>query len=502
MQYIMKTIQLLLIGLLFPLLGMGQISVKKSISENRQPDITWEYPMGIDSIDFTIFRASVKDKIFHKIQTFHYLDASNPDTARFVMVDTTLVKEGIYLYKIRIQLEGNTIESAIAVGHSYKMLPQPSVVFFNAKSLEDRKGVKLNWKFNYANTLRTIELYRSKNYDSGYIKIADLPGQSTGYTDYVDIANEAWFYFMKPIDYFGELQPSIRIPVIPTFGEKPIAPLNFYGKIEGDEVVLHWRNDNPVKSYKVFRKTDEDVDFQQITGLIQNDSANITYRDSDTLLKSVLKVRYCVTNVNDAFLESTFSDTLSFHFLKHEKVLPPASLDYFKQGENIRLIWQKPKEGMTLSYNVYLTDPDGKTSLLTPKGTASNYYVDSVLRPAGKYVYAVEGIGVEGKKSRLMTRIVVQRDKIKFHIIMNLQRAKNGIEISWADLPSKPVKKYQLYKKAGKGKLVLKKSFAPGKDVQYVDTKVQKGGNYLYVLKALLMNGKTITVNEGVNMIY
>ncbi len=498
----MKTIQLLLIGLLFPLLGMGQISVKKSISENRQPDITWEYPLGIDSIDFTIFRASVKDKIFHKIQTFHYLDASNPDTARFVMVDTTLVKEGIYLYKIRIQLEGNTIESTVAVGHSYKMLPQPSVVFFNAKSLEDRKGVKLNWKFNYANTLRIIELYRSKNYDSGYIKIADIPGQSTEYTDYVDIANEAWFYFIKPIDYFGELRPSVRIPVIPTFGEKPIAPLNFYGKIEGDEVVLHWRNDNPVKSYKVFRKTDEDIDFQQITGLIQNDSANITFSDRDTLLKDVLKVQYCVTNVNDAFLESTFSDTLSFHFLKHEKVLPPASLDYFKQGENIRLIWQKPKEGMTLSYNVYLTDPEGKTTLLTPKGTASNYYVDSILRPAGKYVYAVEGIGVKGKKSRLMNRIVVKRDKIKFHIIMNLQRAKNGIEISWADLPSKPVKKYQLYKKAGKGKMILKKSFTPGKDIQYIDTKVKKGGNYLYVLKALLLNGKTITVNEGVNMIY
>ena len=498
----MKTLQLLLISFLFPILGMGQISVKKSISENQQPDITWEYPMGIDSIDFTIFRASVRDKVFHKIQTFHYLDASNPDTARFVMVDTTLVKEGIYLYKIRIQLEGNTIESQIAMGHNYKMLPHPDLSFFNAKSLEDRKGVKLNWKFNYANTLRTIELYRSKDYDSGYIKVADLPAQSTEYVDYVDIANEAWFYFIKALDYFGELPPSVRIPVIPTFGEKPIAPLNFTGKIDRDGIELHWRNDNPVKSYNVFRKTDQDTEFQQITDLVQNDSTKIIFRDQATILRDILKVRYCVTNVNDAFLESTFSDTVSFHFLKHEKVLPPASLDYFKQGENIRLIWQKPKEGMTLGYNVYLTDSEENTILLNPKGTASNYYIDSILRPAGKYVYAVEGIGVEGKKSQLMTRIVVQRDKIKFHIIMNLQKAKNGIEISWADLPSKPVKKYQLYKKSGKGKMVLKKSFTPGKDIRYIDTKVQKGVNYLYVLKALLLNGKTITVNEGVNMIY
>ena len=498
----MKNIQFLLI-LFIPYLSIGQsLSVKESRSESQQPDITWSYPQKLDSMDFTILRASVKDGIFKPVKTFHYQDNSLVDTSLFVMIDTTLVEKGIYLYKLQLTLHNKKVESAIAFGHNYDVLPRPKLRFFNAVSLPKHKGVKLSWEFNYDKTLKSIELYRSKKYDTGYIKIMDLPAQSSEYIDYVDIANEAWFYFIKPIDYFGELLPSVRIPVIPTFGDKPIAPLNFIGKRKEEAIILKWRNPNPVKSYKVFRKTDKETGFQQITELVLNDSTDIEFVDNSDILKEVLDVEYCVTHVNDAFLESTYSDTLKFHFLEHEKVFPPSTIDHFRQGEYTKLVWQKPKEGMTFAYNVYLTDSDNVTTLLTPKSVGKNYYIDSVLRPAGIYTYAIEGVGYKGKKSELKSSIVVKKDKIKFHVILNLRRAKNGIEISWDPIPGKAVKRYRLYKKYGKSKLMLKKSFASGKAVKYIDLKVKKGTNYLYVLKAELENGEMIEVNPGVSLRY
>ena len=489
--------------MLVPFFVVGQsISVKESRSENRQPDITWQYPKFVDSTDFTVLRASVKDKIFKPVKTFHYMDKSSRDTTLFVMIDTTLIEKGIYLYKLQMTLENKLVESQIGFGHNYDMLPRPRLKSFSAVSLTDHKGVKLNWEFNYNKTLRSLELYRSKKYDRDYIKIMDLPAQSTEYVDYVDIANEAWFYFIKPLDYFGELLPSTRIPVIPTFGDKPKAPLNFIGKRNGESITLKWQNSNPIKSYKVFRKTDKENDFQQITELVLNDSTNIVFTDNSAVLKEVLDVEYCVTNVNDAFLESTYSDTMRFHILEHEKILPPSIIDHFWKGQKLKIVWERPEEGLTRAYNVYMTDPDGKTSLLTEKPSGKNYFVDSLLRPAGQYTYSIEGVGYKNKKSERKGSIVVNRKKIRFHIIMNLRRVKNGIEISWDPIPDKPVKKYILYKKYGKSKLMLKKSFAPDEVVKYTDLKVKKSVNYLYVLKAELENGETIEVNSGVNLRY
>ncbi len=498
----MKNIQILLI-LLIPYFAIGQaISVKESRSENYQPDITWQYPQNIDSTNFSILRASIKDNIFKPIKTFHYQDNSLADTTLFVMIDTTLEKKGIYIYKLKMNLQNEMVESQIAFGHNYETLPRPRIKSFDAVSLTNQKGVKLTWEFNYNKTLRSLELYRSNKYDRDYIKIMDLSAQSTEYIDYVDITNEAWFYFIKPIDYFGELLPSTRIPVIPTFGDKPTAPLNFIGKRNNETITLSWQNSNPIKSYKVFRKTDKETDFQQITELVRNDSMHIVFIDNSEVLKAVLDVAYCVSNVNDAFLESTHSDTIRFHILEHEKILPPSTIDYFWQGQNLKIIWAKSKEGHSKAYNVYMTDPDNKTSLLTAKPSGKNYYVDSLLRPAGKYIYAIEGIGYNGKKSLLKNSIVVLRNKINFHVIMNLRRVKNGIEISWDPIPNKPVKRYRLYKKYGKSKLMLKKSFPPDEIVKYTDLKVKKGINYLYVLKAELENGEIIEVNSGVNLRY
>ena len=137
----------LLILLPFGLTGQN-ITVLRSQSENQQPDITWSFPVKMDSVAFEVLRASVKDKQMKPIQTFHYIDNSLPDTSMFVMIDTTLTEEGIYLYKIQFKYQGKTLESAVAIAHNYKMLPRPRIVSFTAVSLKDEKGVQLSWKFN------------------------------------------------------------------------------------------------------------------------------------------------------------------------------------------------------------------------------------------------------------------------------------------------------------------------------------------------------------------
>jgi len=57
--------------------------------------------------------------------------------------------------------------------------------YLRAKGSEKNHQVNVSWKFDNGKYLRGIELYRSSNFDSGYVKIAQLPPTDTSYVDVV-----------------------------------------------------------------------------------------------------------------------------------------------------------------------------------------------------------------------------------------------------------------------------------------------------------------------------
>ncbi len=498
--------KILIIAVLFlPVFLQGQIiKVKETVSDSKFPEITWFTTGKIDTTGFKVFRASVKEKIFTGINTIHYVHPfENSDTVEFAVVDTTLVKKGIFLYYIEVSVNGKTVRSAVATGHNFGLLPRPGVTAFTATPLKDRKAVRLNWRLNYTQTVSSLELYRSNSFDTGYIKISDLPADTTGFTDVIPRANEPWFYYLVVNDFFGGKRPSTRIPAFATFAEKPFRPQNFNGKFSNDTATLTWKNTGKnIIGYRIYRSLEEGP-FRQLNDMAQTLKENVKFTDVSPELKAAKKVSYYVRNVSDGFVESVSSDTLTFYIPEHEPVFPPETLDYVNGDDgNIKLLWMPPIKGTAYAYNIYLIDNNKDTLKLNNEKLGQNYYIDTILRLPGKYRYEVESIGFGNKTSDNRASITVYRYNPKVHIILNLKKKNNGIEISWKRSLNNHVVKLKLYKKQDTGKAVLKKSFDGNVDTVYLDTKVNKGDSYLYILMAELDNGNEVIANEGVEMIF
>jgi hypothetical protein len=498
----MKTYSLLIL-LVLPAFVFGQfISVEKSISDADYPDITWQTTGSIDTSAFRIYRASVKNKIFNEIHTIHYAEIiKGNDTIRFTVIDTTLTAKGIYLYYIVVSRNQEDVKSEVSMGHNYGLIPTPQMTYFRAAPLDDRKAVRLEWQLNYKQTLNSMSLYRSTNYDSGYVKITDLSPEMVTYIDPVPVANEPLFYFMVLHDYFGGKTTSVRIPAFATFAEKPVRPQNINGEFKHDTVFINWQNAGMnIIGYRVYRSV-ENGDFQLLNDMSANLSETGSFADASPVVSSAVKLKYYVRTVSDGFVESNSSDTLEFYVMAHKPVLPPSELDYVTDANgNIKLLWMPPKEGLNISYNIYLTGPDGKEIKMNKEKWTQNFFVDTVYRIAGKYIYAVEGVGYNDTVSEKRISVAVYRYPPKLHVILNLNKRKDGIEISWKRPLNEHVSRLMLYKKHGNGDAVLKKSFSPSEDVVYLDTKVSRGDNYLYSLIAVMDNGKKISVNDGVEL--
>ncbi len=497
---------ILFIVFFFPLFVNAQpVSVKEVDNGANFPAITWYTVGAVDTTDFRVFRAKVKDKIFKEINTVHsaFLAQTEKDTSFFFVTDTTLTEKAIYLYYVSVKRAGKEVISETALGHNFGYIPSPRVVEMKAVPAADRKAVTLNWKLSYPQTVSSLTLYRSLHYDTGYIKVADLSPDMFTFTDVVPVANEPLFYTMVIHTYFGAEITGVRVPAFATFAEKPVKPVNIHGVFRNDSVLLDWTNvGKNIIGYRVFRSI-EGKPYFLINDMGNGTSGKIVFTDSGNEVKKSVRISYYVVNVSDGFVESNHSDTLSFYLAGHEPVLPPSEADHITDDNgNVKLLWVQPEKGLTTGYNVYLTDESEHTVKLNERVLTKNYFTDTVYRTAGKYRYEIEGVGFNNKTSDLRTPVTVYRYPPKIHVIVDLKKGPGGIVVSWKRLMNKHVRKVLLYKKTGNEKPLPVKSFSPDVDVSITDSNVLNEKTYLYKLVVKMTNGDEVVANDGVQIIY
>ena len=498
----MKKIYLILLFILPALLSGQSIILNKTISDSEYPEIYWHTTSTPDTSEFLVFRTSMEKEKPVEIKTIHFSHVlEKTDTTEFVVIDTSLTEKGLYFYFILAKIGEKEVQSETAMAHNFGLLPKPQIAFFKANPVEDRKAIQLNWKLNFNETVSCIALYRSSSYDTGYIKISDLSADAVSFTDVVTKSNEPWYYFMIIHDYFGEQLPSVRIPAFATFTEIPIRPQNIVGKFSNDSIIIQWKNTgHNIIGFRVYRSL-ENQRFRLINEMSDNINKDAIFIDKEARLKTAIRAKYYVCNLSDGFAESNNSDTLSFYIAEHEPILPPKELDFIiNSNGNIKLLWIPPTDGLLVGYNIYINEENKIPTKLNSQILIQNFFVDSVYRIEGKYIYTVEGVGINNNVSANKIITTVNKYPPNIHVILDLKKQKDGIQISWKHPLNKQIAKLMLYKKYGQNKSVLKKIFPNNEDVVYLDTKVNTGTNYLYLLIAEMKNGKKVVINSGVEM--
>jgi hypothetical protein len=452
---------------------------------------------------FEVWRASLKEKKFDRIQTLHFVDTHKKDTLVYTVLDTTLTKKAIYQYYIKLKSnnESKQIVSQVVYGHNIGYIPNPMIISFNITSSKTEKAINLNWKLNYNFSVRSLSVFRSSHNERDFIKIAELKSNETHYTDYVPLSNHNYFYFILIADYFGYQHPCAPTPGFCTYKVKPFKPIDFTLEKVDNKVKLAWKNiKNDLSGYVVYRSINNNKFSPLHVMQTANNKKEVFYDSIPKNDEVDLKLKYFVVNIGDSYLESTTSDTLSLFIDKHLKLLPPKEFRAFsKENNQIKFIWSLTKNNRIMGYNIYQIYPVKKKINRKIIPRINNYYSDSIFYKSGKYQFAIESIGRENEKSKLKAKTSISILSAYHHLVVNLQQYKDKVIIKWKELPSDKIKSISLYRQEEENKPILIKKYN-NIDAKYEDTQLKKDKVYFYSFYADLVSGEHILLNNNISV--
>jgi hypothetical protein len=505
----MKKIPISILIVLFPIVLSGQqIKGYRSESGINFPKLTWYSTNTKDTSTYTIYRANVKENSFCRVQTLHRITI-HPDTLFFRVTDTTLIEKGMYKYYIAMfspTQKDSIIKSEVLYGHNMGHVASPHVVSFTAMSAKGQKAIELKWKLNYNFSVRSMTMYRSMKYETGYKPIAILSSDAESYTDPVELANEAYFYFLEINDFFGYQVPSIRVFGISDLKEKPYPPQDF--KVNNDQktATFSWRGvgDNII-GYRIYRSIGNSEIYSLLADHINSATRIVNYTDTTVSAYKNVALKYYAVAMSDGFVEGNTTDTLSIY--SNTEILPgiPEECNILTDGQgNFKVVWTAQEKDVNLKgYNVYRSINGGGKILLN-NGLIPyfrNYYIDTDNKCVGGFEYEIESVSITNSPSAVRKKVTIRVADPAMNLILSIQQSPNGIVISGEPIASAEVKEVLLYRRADQAEPMILARLSPDK-IYYKDTKVTQGKFYTYSAMAVLKNGNKTEVNTGVGIRY
>lgn len=486
----------------------------KSEVVNDAVFLEWEVSDVEEMAMFNVYRAYFGTNEFKKITTKTGYSKQN-DKTRLIVIDTTSEKRSLYKYYIQpVDLYGNVSESfeVITAGKLTTETIAP-ILFFNVENIEGYR-VKLSWKLNKDVIRSNIKVFRSNNFDSGFVEVSDLPASTTEFIDYLPEASENYYYYLILNGGRGQVFTSSKIAAIVKENTNLLPePREVSGKIENDGIQISWRYDEPnTRGFYIYRASEDTNNFVQISNLIKfNGSESYSYKDKSKNLRGGEMYRYTLRAENDAYTLGKFSDTVYVNSYIKPRINVPQNLNGTLGKNRIELYWKDMREESKtlLGYKVYRFEGEGKSAQLLQNDTlnaAKNFYYDAHIELGKTYTYKVASIDLFGQESELSfeAKVEVSREKDNTVVQPNkpkLYKNSEGVVISWHLVNPNNIKEVKIYRSVEneKTKTLKKVMVAEG---SFVDTSVKKGVVYFYSISFINSNKKEGKSSEEVSINY
>ncbi|GEM_PF-1096420 len=472
--------------------------------------VVWWYVTGKSSLNsFLVYRRVFGKGEYQRLNIERGFNNSQ-DTVYLIAADNAVQNPALYEYYIQpLDIYGNSgpgseVATAGTLGSVGYAVPD----YFNARGGEKDHRVELSWKFNETEYLRSIELYRSKSYDDGYMRIARLSPKDTSFTDIVPVANENFWYYLITGGANGNSLPSSKVSAMfRNSGEKPMPPEETGAENINNGVMVYWSCQEPyAKGFYVYRYVYETAEFEQVSGLIPADEEIYSFADTASYLQGNEVYRYAVRTVNDVDQLSDYSVTASASPGKKAAVGSPMNLRIAGRDKGILLIWDdmRMREQVLLGYKVFRKeDPDGRYVLL-PGDTLKNdlnFYRDTTLVAGKAYRYTVTAIDFYGNESPQSVSVlfVPESSTVIAPEILRAVNTKDGILVSWGQVTDENAVTVKIYRsRPGMNPLpviTIMKSVD-----EYLDKSVSEGELYTYEISVITESDKESVRSSGVTV--
>lgn len=475
--------------------------------------LEWTVENQKDMTLFNVYRAYFGTLDFKKINIKKGY-ANNENGLNLIAIDDTSEKSSLYKYYIQpVDLYGNVgvASDVISTGklQAESIVPISSLY---AEELNDYK-IKLSWKLDKSAIRSNIQVWRSSNYDNGFIKVMNLPPATKEFIDDLPKASENYYYYL--VIHGGARQEfkSAKIAtMVKTNNEALPAPNYISGKPIIDGCEITWQHDEPyTRGFYVYRASDNTQKFNQISNLIlANDSNLYAYKDLDKSLQAGELYQYTVRAENDAYILGKSSDTTHIIPGKKLKILKPQKLKTIYRDSIIELYWDDMTEHSDniLGYKVYRSE--GENSPLQVMSNDSlkaykNYFNDKDIDKGQSYMYQVSTLDMFGQESELSLASVITIPKnSKRAIIPNKPRVyKNfsGITISWNQIASQDISEIKIYRSENSKQTKVIKNVSIRED-KYIDTSAKKDILYYYKISFITKDGRESNISRASSIYY
>lgn len=377
------------------------------------------------------------------------------------ILDTNVVEGIIYnYYAVPVDLYGNMgiPSDTIRVINSFNK-SESYIQTIRTRSIDSLNSIQISWQCEVPNYLRSINIFRSNDYDGNYKLIGNALPQDTMFLDNQINPIQTYFYYLVINDVFGESTRSPRVSGMLQANKKAEAPLDFKVTNEDGNIKLTWRRPSAdTRGYYVFRTTGQENDtLIQISDLILNTDLEVIYIDTLKNLNSSM-FGYAVKAVNTSYNISQATE-IEYINPQSNQILPtPMNLRAINQDGKILLAWEESllNNLEVRGYNVYrkILKNDGTDSTEFQKlpnsieNEANNFFVDSTLSEGINYLYAIEAIGFNGNKSSLSapTKIYIPKSRPVSIQSIYWGFSEKGVFLQWEKTLQKSIVAYNIYR--------------------------------------------------------
>lgn len=377
------------------------------------------------------------------------------------ILDTNVVKGIIYnYYAVPIDLYGNMgiPSDTIRVINSFKK-SESYIETIRTKSIDSLNAIQISWKCEVPEYVRSINIFRSNNYDGEYKLIGSALPQDTMFLDNQVNPIQSYFYYLIINDVFGESTRSPRVSGMLQANKKAEVPLDFKVTNEDGNIKLTWQRPSAdTRGYYVFRTTTQENDtLIQISDLILSNDLEINYVDTLKNINTPL-LGYAVKSVNTSYDISPATEIEYINPQSNQILQTPMNLRAINQNGKILLTWEESvlNNLEVRGYNIYrkILKNDGTDSTEFEKlansieNEANNFYVDTTVSEGINYLYAIESIGFNGNKSLLSAPTIVYLPKLRPISIQSIYwgLSDKGVLLQWEKTMQNSIVSYNIYR--------------------------------------------------------
>ena len=388
---------------------------------------------------------------------------------------------------------------------------------FKAIADKEKKGVMLSWEMSSDLYIHGYEIFRSKEYETGYESIVTLPAGTLSYLDSygIDFA-EAYFYYMVVNNGYGNNVPTAPTPVaLEGTRNNFLPPQDLTAELHDNVVHLTFSS---VKAdtwgYQIFRGEGYMGELTQIasisvshkrTGEENADNPVMVFTDTLSLSHMPQTISYAVSDVNSSYNYSPLSERVSIQY--SGGMMPaPSNVDALLRGDRILVVWNDMAQihpyisGYQLWRSVVQGETESEAQLVATLSYEQNNYMDTLVTPSKHYRYSVESIGINGESSgrSLHAGITVPQQLPLPPGQVSTLAADNRIMLRWDNPMDPSIQAIRVYRATSNTEATLLKELTADQTT-FEDRTAKKGEQYYYYVVTVNNRGEESKADEPVS---